>query len=188
MRLSKHMSYEEAACLPCAAVTAWQAVMNVIGARSATSLLVQGSGDVSVFALQLAKAAGAAVIATSSTNEKCKKLRARGADRAISCVDNPELGKVSQTMHRWARRGLSCRGWWTGYTDPINRGLPDGRRNCHDRRVDWLARGSTDCRLLQGKSAHDGYNRGLRAASGGAGASNRNCTSQARARQCLPAR
>jgi NADPH:quinone reductase-like Zn-dependent oxidoreductase len=73
-------SFEEGACLPCAAVTAWNALM-VAGKPVAPghTVLTLGSGGVSVFALQLAVAAGARVIVTSSSDAKLERLRALGA-------------------------------------------------------------------------------------------------------------
>jgi NADPH:quinone reductase-like Zn-dependent oxidoreductase len=78
-----HLSYEEAACLPCAAVTAWNALTGGRGLRPGQTVLTLGSGGVSQFALQFAKAHGARVIATTSTNEKAAHLRRLGADEVI---------------------------------------------------------------------------------------------------------
>ncbi|MEV2271668.1 zinc-dependent alcohol dehydrogenase family protein [Nonomuraea africana] len=79
-----HLSYEEAATLPCAAVTAWNALTgDGDGLRPGQTLLVQGSGGVSLFALQLAKALGARVIATTSSPAKADRLAELGADAVI---------------------------------------------------------------------------------------------------------
>jgi NADPH:quinone reductase-like Zn-dependent oxidoreductase len=83
--IPEHLSYEEAATLPCAAVTAWNALTG--GARplqAGDDVLTLGSGSVSLFAIQLAKAAGARVIATTSNDEKAERLRALGADEVVN--------------------------------------------------------------------------------------------------------
>jgi NADPH:quinone reductase-like Zn-dependent oxidoreductase len=77
-------SFEQAATLPCAAATAWRALMVEAKVKSGDTVLVQGSGGVSVFALQFAKAAGCHVIATSSSDSKLDKLAKLGADQLIN--------------------------------------------------------------------------------------------------------
>ncbi len=77
-------SFEEAATLPCAAATAWRALMVEARVKPGDTVLVQGSGGVSVFALQFAKAAGCHVIATSSSAAKLEKLKSLGADQLIN--------------------------------------------------------------------------------------------------------
>lgn len=77
-------SFEQAATLPCAAATAWRALMVEAKVKPGDTVLVQGSGGVSVFALQFAKAAGCHVIATSSSDAKLEKLKALGADQLIN--------------------------------------------------------------------------------------------------------
>ncbi|MES1945230.1 class III alcohol dehydrogenase [Salinisphaera sp. PC39] len=86
-------SAEEAATLPCAAVTAWRGLFVEGGLKAGDTVLVQGSGGVSIFALQLAKAAGATVIATSSSDAKLERLRELGADHLINYKETPEWGK-----------------------------------------------------------------------------------------------
>lgn len=78
-----HLSYEEAAALPCAAVTAWNALAGTLAPRPGEDVLVQGSGGVSLFALQFAKAFGARVIATTAGDAKADRLRALGADEVV---------------------------------------------------------------------------------------------------------
>lgn len=90
VRIPEHLSYEQAATLPCAAVTAWNALFEVGRLRPGQSVLVMGSGGVSVFALQLAKAAGARVIATSSSDEKMQRLVALGAAAVINYRTRPD--------------------------------------------------------------------------------------------------
>lgn len=77
-------SHAEAATLPCAGLTAWRALMADGALKPGESVLVQGTGGVSVFALQFAKAAGATVIATSSSDAKLARLEALGADHLIN--------------------------------------------------------------------------------------------------------
>jgi len=90
VRIPEHLSYEQAATLPCAAVTAWNALFEVGRLRPGQSVLVMGSGGVSVFALQLARAAGARVVGTTSSDEKGERLRALGADLVINYRTQPD--------------------------------------------------------------------------------------------------
>tara|TARA_R110000787_G_scaffold58117_16_gene132467 strand:+ start:6622 stop:7629 length:1008 start_codon:yes stop_codon:yes gene_type:complete len=92
-RVPRGYSFAEAATLPCAALTAWRALVDVAQLKSGQTVLVQGSGGVSVFALQLAKAMGARVLATSSTPEKCERLRALGADAVCNYRETPDWGQ-----------------------------------------------------------------------------------------------
>ncbi|NHN36545.1 NAD(P)-dependent alcohol dehydrogenase [Pseudomaricurvus alcaniphilus] len=87
-------SHQEAATLPCAALTAWRALMVNGSLKMGDTVLVQGSGGVSIFALQFAKAAGATVIATSSSDEKLETLKALGADHLINYRTRPEWSSV----------------------------------------------------------------------------------------------
>src|SRR5688572_2806026 len=84
VRVPDHLSHEEAATLPCAAVTAWNALFVKGRCQPGHSVLVLGSGGVSLFALQLAKAAGARVIATTSSAAKAARLLELGAEHAIN--------------------------------------------------------------------------------------------------------
>jgi NADPH:quinone reductase-like Zn-dependent oxidoreductase len=77
-----HLSDEEAACLPCAGVTAWSA-LRLAGIGAGQSVLVEGTGGVSLFALQLAKAAGARVIVLASDATKAQRARELGADATV---------------------------------------------------------------------------------------------------------
>lgn len=83
--LAESLSFEEAACLPCAGVTAWNALMEgPHPVRAGESVLVLGTGGVSLLALQIAKAAGAKVIAAASSDEKCELCRSLGADATLN--------------------------------------------------------------------------------------------------------
>lgn len=91
-------SFEQAATLPCAALTAWRALMVEAKIKAGDTVLVQGSGGVSVFALQFAKAAGCHVIATSSSDEKLEKLSALGADQLINYREIEKWGSKVQEI------------------------------------------------------------------------------------------
>jgi NADPH:quinone reductase and related Zn-dependent oxidoreductases len=84
----------EAATLPCAGLTAWRAVSAQGNVRKGEIVLVQGTGGVSIFALQFAKMLGARVIVTSSSEEKLDRARALGADHLINYSATPEWGKA----------------------------------------------------------------------------------------------
>jgi len=88
--LPPHLSYEEGATLPCAGVTAWSALCAHAVLLPGQTVLVQGSGGVSVFALQLARLFGARVIATSSSDEKLATLAKLGADTLINYTKTPD--------------------------------------------------------------------------------------------------
>lgn len=91
--IPQHLSYEEAACLPCAGATAWNALSgSALPLRAGDDVLTLGSGGVSLFALQLAKAAGARVIAATSGDDKAERLRALGADEVVNYRRTPEWG------------------------------------------------------------------------------------------------
>ena len=92
-RLPKGWTFDEAATLPCAALTAWRGMYVETRTKPGDWVLVQGTGGVSIFALQFAKATGARVIATSSSQAKMEKLRALGADHVINYKETPDWGK-----------------------------------------------------------------------------------------------
>ena len=92
-KIPNNLTLKEAATLPCAGLTAWRALVDEGNLRSGETVLVQGTGGVSVFALQLAKTFGATVIATSSSDDKLEKLKQLGADHLINYKTHPEWGK-----------------------------------------------------------------------------------------------
>lgn len=92
------LSYAEGATLPCAAVTAWNAISGAAPIRVGQSILTLGSGGVSVFALQYAKAAGARVIATTSSSAKAERLKALGADEVINYREIPQWGATVRSL------------------------------------------------------------------------------------------
>lgn len=98
-----HLSFEEAATLPCAAVTAWQALVSLGRVKAGDAVLTLGTGGVSVFALQFAKLHGATVIVTSGSDEKLERAKGLGADFGINYKTNPE-------WHEEARRLTGGRG------------------------------------------------------------------------------
>ena len=106
----EHLTDEEAATLPCAAVTAWHALVTEGGVKPGDTVLTQGTGGVSLFALQFAKLAGARVIATSSSDAKLARTKQLGASDGINYKTTPEWGAglassrapASITSSRWA--------------------------------------------------------------------------------------
>ncbi len=97
-RLPKGYSHAEAATLTCAALTAWRAVFVEAQVKPGDWVLTQGTGGVSIFALQLAKAAGANVISTSSSGEKLERLKDLGADHLINYKEDPNWGQTAKTI------------------------------------------------------------------------------------------
>ena len=85
-----HMTAQEAATLPIAGLTAWMGLIHYGGLRPGQTVLTQGTGGVSMAALQLAKAMGANVIATSSSDAKLTRLRALGADAVFNYRTHPD--------------------------------------------------------------------------------------------------
>jgi NADPH:quinone reductase-like Zn-dependent oxidoreductase len=88
-----YLSHEEAATLPCAAVTAWNALVVQCNARPGESVLIQGTGGVSMFALQFAKIMGLKVFMTSSSDEKLERLKAMGVDHTFNYKTDAQWGE-----------------------------------------------------------------------------------------------
>jgi NADPH:quinone reductase-like Zn-dependent oxidoreductase len=93
VRVPDHLSFDEAATLPCAALTAWHALAVSGDLRAGQSVLTLGTGGVSIFALQFANLFGARVISTSSSDEKIKKLKDLGAGDAINYREREDWEK-----------------------------------------------------------------------------------------------
>src|ERR1700744_2473408 len=93
-----HLSFEEAATLPCAALTAWNALVEQGDLRAGQTVLVQGTGGVSLFALQIAKMSGATVILTSSSDEKLDRARRLGAAHTINYKSTPDWDKAAKDI------------------------------------------------------------------------------------------
>lgn len=90
VRLPEHLSFEECATLPCAAVTAWNALTGSRRVQAGDTVLTLGSGSVSLFALQLGKLLGARVICTTSSDEKARRLESLGADAVLNYRTTPD--------------------------------------------------------------------------------------------------
>ena len=102
-RIPAGYSYAEASTLPCAALTAWRALVEDCRIKPGDRVLVEGSGGMSMFVLQFAKMAGAIVYATSSSEEKCARLRALGADHTVNYKTDPNWG---DTIYQLAGNGV----------------------------------------------------------------------------------
>lgn len=92
--IPEHLSYEEAATLPCAAVTAYHALFCSGGLKPDDTVLLQGTGGVSIFALQFASHFGAKTIITSSSNEKLQRAQELGADELINYKEREDWDKA----------------------------------------------------------------------------------------------
>ncbi len=86
----EHLSYEEAATLPCAALTAWHILVEMGRMKAGDTVLILGTGGVSIFALQFARLQGARAIVTSSSDEKLARATELGAWRTINYRSNPD--------------------------------------------------------------------------------------------------
>lgn len=93
-RAPRGWSHAEAATLTTAGLTAWRALVVDGGIKAGETVLVLGTGGVSIFALQFARAMGAQVIATSSSDEKLERVRAMGAVHTVNYKQNPEWGRA----------------------------------------------------------------------------------------------
>ena len=142
-KISGDLTFEEAATLPCAGVTAWSALFERRPVQPGETVLLLGTGGVSIFALQLAKAAGARVIITSSSDDKLARAAALGADLTINYRTHPQWseqvlrqteglgadlavdvggpGTLNETLKavRYGGR-ISLMGVLTGFDGPIN--------------------------------------------------------------------
>ena len=104
VHLPAHLSFEEGATLPCAGVTAWNALYAARPLGVGETVLILGTGGVSIFALQFAQAAGARVIATSSSDAKLARAKALGAAEGINYRQHPEWQE--QVMALTSGRGV----------------------------------------------------------------------------------
>ncbi len=93
VHIPDHLSYTEAATLPCAAVTAWNALFTATNTQPGYTVLIQGTGGVSIFALQFAKLAGARVLGISSSDEKLERARGLGLDAGMNYKSHPDWEK-----------------------------------------------------------------------------------------------
>ena len=95
--IPEYMTYQEASTMPCAAVTAWTCI-KAANIGSGDSVLLLGTGGVSILALQILKAMDANVIITSSSNEKLERAKELGADHTINYNENPEWGSEAFSL------------------------------------------------------------------------------------------
>ena len=93
LAISPHLSFEQAATLPCAGVTAWNGLFVSGNLRPGQTLLLQGTGGVSLFGLQFGKIAGAKIILLSSSDAKLERARAMGADHTLNYRNEPDWDK-----------------------------------------------------------------------------------------------
>ncbi len=93
VKVPEHLTDAQVACLPCAGLTAWRALVGEGHIKAGDTVLLQGTGGVSIFALQFAKAAGAEVIITSSSDEKLERAKALGADHVVNYAKTPATSK-----------------------------------------------------------------------------------------------
>lgn len=98
IRVPEHLSDAEAATLPCAALTAWNSLAEHGRVAAGDTVLVQGTGGVSIFALQFAQLLGARVIVTSRRDDKLVKARRLGAWQEINSLDDIEWGKTARAL------------------------------------------------------------------------------------------
>lgn len=169
LRFPAHLSYAEAATLPCAAVTAWSALFTKCALQPGETVLALGSGGVSLFALQMAKAAGARVILTSSSDERGERLKQLGADavvnyrqadwpqqvRALSggngvdvVVENGGGGSYVQSLTTAAWHGrIAIVGLITGFNDPGGSLMPILMNDLTVRAVQVGSRADTEALL-----------------------------------------
>ncbi len=98
VRMPEHLSFAEAATLPCAAVTAWVALTGHRQVTAGDTVLIQGSGGVSVFALQFARLLGARVIATTSSREKAERLKVLGASDVVNYRETPDWDREVRAL------------------------------------------------------------------------------------------
>lgn len=93
-RIPHHLNMQEASTLPCAGVTAWSALFTRGGLQPGEHVLIQGTGGVAIFALQIAKAAGAEVTVISSDDHKLERAKSLGADHTLNYMSEPSWGEA----------------------------------------------------------------------------------------------
>lgn len=98
VQILSHLTYEQAATLPCAALTAWSALHGPQPLSMGDTVLTLGSGGVSIFAIQFAKILGLHVISTTSNEQKAEKLKSLGADEVINYKKTPNWGEVAKEL------------------------------------------------------------------------------------------
>ena len=97
-KVAPHLTDAEASGYPCAGLTAWNSLVTRSGITAGNIVLVQGTGGVAIMALQMAKAMGAQVIVTSSSNDRLQRALALGADHGINYMDAPNWGEAAREL------------------------------------------------------------------------------------------
>lgn len=141
-----YLSLEEAATLPCAAVTAWDALHTRGGLKAGESVLVLGTGGVSIFALQFAKLAGACVLATTSSDEKARRLLELGADAVHNYKTDPAWDEwvLAQTGGRGVDKVIEI-----GGPETLNRSIKATRFGGHIALIGVLTGTSGEIQTVQ---------------------------------------
>ncbi|HBJ84286.1 MAG TPA: NAD(P)-dependent alcohol dehydrogenase [Verrucomicrobiales bacterium] len=140
------LSLEEAATLPCAAVTAWDALHTRGGLKAGETVLVLGTGGVSIFALQFAKLAGARVLATTSSDEKARRLLEFGADAVHNYKTDPAWDEwaLAQTGGRGVDKVIEI-----GGPETLNRSIKATRFGGHIALIGVLTGTSGEIQTVQ---------------------------------------
>ena len=97
-RVAPHLTDVEASCYPCAGLTAWNSLVTFSGVTAGETVLVQGTGGVAIMALQMAKAMGAQVIVTSSSDDRLQRALLLGADHGINYRETPNWGEAAREL------------------------------------------------------------------------------------------
>lgn len=141
-----HLSLEAAATLPCAAVTAWDALHSRGGLKAGETVLILGTGGVSVFALQFAKLAGARVLATTSCDVKARRLLELGADAVHNYKTDPDWDQwaVAQTAGLGVDKVIEI-----GGAETLNRSLKATRFGGHIALIGVLTGTSAEVQTVQ---------------------------------------
>lgn len=136
VRAAPHLSAAEAACFPCAGLTAWSALVAQSNIGEGDWVLVQGTGGVSLFGLQFAQALGASVIVTSSSDDKLARAREFGAVYGINYTQQPEWGKAAREFT--GGRGVDAV-LEIGGTGTLQQSIASIRRGGHINIIGYLA-------------------------------------------------
>ena len=155
--IPSNLTFEEAATLPCAGLTAWRALFDEARIRPGDTVLVQGTGGVSIFALQFAKLAGAAVIVTSSSDDKLQRAKALGADHTIP--RSSRLGEGGRGLG-WGRCRSHRGGRRQRHVAAIDRSRAGWRDHPDHRSAVRLCPADRDTKPVWKKSARDRSLRG----------------------------
>ena len=134
VQIPDFLSYEEAATLPCAGVTAWVALFKYGDVAPGEFVLLEGTGGVSIFGLQLAAAAGAKPIITSSSDQKLARAKELGAFGTVNYRSNPEWQREVRRLTARRRRRSRARGGRSGHVAESARGARLRRPHGRDRR------------------------------------------------------